>query len=357
MICRFVMPFAKSVAVLADNRSGAPVKVSLTARRADHVWDQRSMHFHAHWRADHDLFAKPGKDAIDLPFLLAHGRGVYVGTSAYIMNPCPVPTAGGNWWGEGDEKVFVDDEKNPSIFGTGSEDYFNYAWSESDIFQYPYFSQPICTGPETRGYITNNRWHILDGIPFDKSIAFYMELFSHAPTPHLSYCRTAYWYARPGAFDDGDAIDDSDLKVPPLLPWTVRADGGARGATLFEAEDIRDPSAPAQVVKDVKYSNGQLVRFEKEPGKLRLKAPTAGKYNIVLTCVSGPQKNVFAARIGDTGLKHGDSERVTLHTPHSERLVNIWFQPVELAAGDHVLTLADFTSPLGVDFVWLKPAP
>ena len=38
-----------------------------------------------------------------------------------------VESAGG-WWGEGDEKFFVDGEKFPSTFGTGSEDYFGYAW-------------------------------------------------------------------------------------------------------------------------------------------------------------------------------------------------------------------------------------
>ena len=32
------------------------------------------------------------------------------------------------WWGEGDEKVFVDGEKFPSHFGTGTEDYYGYAW-------------------------------------------------------------------------------------------------------------------------------------------------------------------------------------------------------------------------------------
>lgn len=33
------------------------------------------------------------------------------------------------WWGEGDEKLFVDGEKFPSTFGTGSEDYVGYAWA------------------------------------------------------------------------------------------------------------------------------------------------------------------------------------------------------------------------------------
>jgi len=44
-------------------------------------------------------------------------------------------------WGEGDEKVFVDDDRVPSIFGTGSEDYFNYSWSSPDIFAFPYCGQ------------------------------------------------------------------------------------------------------------------------------------------------------------------------------------------------------------------------
>lgn len=28
------------------------------------------------------------------------------------------------WWGEGAENVFVDDNRFPSYFGTGTEDYF-----------------------------------------------------------------------------------------------------------------------------------------------------------------------------------------------------------------------------------------
>ena len=90
------------------------------------------MYFHAKWRIDPDLFV--GRGAIDLPYVVAIGKGVFVGCAAMIMNPTGVPTAGGNWWGEGDEKFMVDGEKAPSIFGTGSEDYFNYSWSRPDLF-------------------------------------------------------------------------------------------------------------------------------------------------------------------------------------------------------------------------------
>ena len=34
------------------------------------------------------------------------------------------------WWGEGDEKIFVDGETFPSHFGTGSEDYYGYSFGE-----------------------------------------------------------------------------------------------------------------------------------------------------------------------------------------------------------------------------------
>lgn len=38
------------------------------------------------------------------------------------------------WWGEGDEKFFVDGERFPSTFGTGSEDYIGYAWAAEPPF-------------------------------------------------------------------------------------------------------------------------------------------------------------------------------------------------------------------------------
>ena len=40
----------------------------------------------------------------------------------------------GGWWGEGDEKFFIDGEKYPSTVGTGSEDYIGYAWAANPPF-------------------------------------------------------------------------------------------------------------------------------------------------------------------------------------------------------------------------------
>lgn len=355
MSSRFVMPFATSAVVRIENRLSVPASVSLAAARSAYSWDNDSMHFHARWSADHDLLARGGANAQDLPFLSAHGRGMYVGTAVAIMNPCPVPTAGGNWWGEGDEKVFVDDEARPSIFGTGSEDYFNYAWSESDIFQYAYFSQPLCTGPETRGQIVNNRWHILDAIPFDRSISFSMELFAHTPTPHLSYCRTAYWYGVPGSHDDGPPINDSDLRVVPLPAWTIRAAGGATGAEVFEGESAAAPGEGVTVVKDVRYSAGALAQIDAHGAAFRVKLEKAGKKRVVLTCTSGPDAASFSAAIDGVPLTRDGAEVISLQTPYFERLVNVRMDTAELSAGEHTISIKGVSGKVGVDFIWVRP--
>jgi hypothetical protein len=359
MTCRFAMPFARSAAIVIDNRGTQPVTIRLAARRTERAWDDRSLHFHARWRVQHDLLARSGNDATDLPFLLARGQGLYVGTAVYLMNPCPVPTAGGNWWGEGDEKIFVDDDRGPSFFGTGSEDYFNYAWSQSDIFAYPYFAQPICSGPDTRGYITNSRWHVLDAIPFERFLAFYMELYSHAPTARMSYARLSYYYARPGVIDDSVNLQDADLRVVPLPAWRVQAGGAATGATFFEAEDMVASGDAAEIVADAQCSGGKLARLKPGTGAsngLLLRVEKPGKYNVVLTCLSGPKHVHFVATIDGSILKHDqDQERVDLHTPHLERLVNLWFDPIELAPGEHRLGIDRADGPVDVDFAWIRP--
>ena len=140
------------------NHTAAPVDLQGQIRVSPWKWDDDSMYFHAKWRIDPDLFV--GRGAIDLPYVVAIGKGVFVGCACMIMNPSGVPTAGGNWWGEGDEKFLVDGEKTPSIFGTGSEDYFNYSWSRPDLFANPYCGQPLDSGPDTAGYVSNHRFQI-----------------------------------------------------------------------------------------------------------------------------------------------------------------------------------------------------
>ncbi len=195
--CYWVMPFEKSARIRIINHGTQTVKIeSLTAYVDKWKWDDRSLHFNATW---HELYQQqtPGaRNAIDVNYVSVEGAGKYVGDTLSLFN------SGFAWWGEGDEKIYVDGEDFPSHFGTGTEDYYGYAWCRSETFQTPFILQPWGNGSGNRdctsGYVVNSRWRMLDSIPFNKSIDFYMELW-HWLATKVNYAPTAFFYARPGA--------------------------------------------------------------------------------------------------------------------------------------------------------------
>lgn len=359
MVCRFVMPYEKSVRIEIVNFTKAPVRLEGSVRIAPWTWDERSLYFRAKWRADHDLLA--GAGAIDLPYTVTIGKGVFVGCAAIIVNPTGVPTAGGNWWGEGDEKILVDGELKPSTFGTGSEDYFNYSWSRPDLFDHPYCGQPLDSGPDTAGYVSNHRFQVLDAIPFEKSLAVLLELWAHNRTPGLSYARIAYHYARPGAVDDHRGLMPSDLFVPALPKREPRALGGASGATFHFVEQLR-PQATAGQVENVPSPLATQLKIVQwtaaRSAKLILNLPTekTGRVALHLVAVHRPDGATVRAFLDGKLLATADgANRVQLRTAHVPRLLNVNFKAVEVTAGAHELAL-ECVEPghVGLDYVWVK---
>ena len=104
------------------------------------------MYFCGSWRqltkvsSFRDGATKPGEGAFDVNYVEVDGKGVYVGDTLTIFNGTDA------WWGEGDEKIFVDNEAFPSHVGTGTEDYYGYAWCRPEYFQSPFHAQPIGCG-------------------------------------------------------------------------------------------------------------------------------------------------------------------------------------------------------------------
>jgi len=366
MVCRFVMPFERSCRVELRNCGDQTVGVHAWVVSMPFAWTDRTMHFRARWRADHNVTAS-NREVQDLPFLLANGQGVYVGTGVYLMNPAAVPTPYGNWWGEGDEKVFVDEERVPSIFGTGSEDYFNYSWSSPDIFVYPYCGQPRNDGPGNRGFVTNYRWHVLDPIPFKSNVRFYMELFSHERTPGMSYARIGYHYARPGLTDDHQAIMPNDLLLP-VLPenWQPAARMGAANAVFFAAEDIAADGEDTHLMDGRLWAGGKLLVWTptKDRDRKSFKIPVnlSGKQQIHVALAMTAQSGRIAFRLdGRPVLLEDGTEGVDLHCPYRTLLRSIVLTPGELETGDHTLTLEwkdapdGVTNPqVGIDFIWVQ---
>ncbi len=191
------MPFSRSGKITLKNQSKDTVEFDFVIKYAPLNGDaDKYSRFHAKWHRD--VFPlKDERGAIDWTLLKVKGTGRYVGTQLQIWNPR------GGWWGEGDEKFYIDGEKFPSLFGTGSEDYFGYAWSSYELFQHPYHNQTISEGGS--GHISVNRWHIQDNIPFQKSFDGYIEKYFSNMRPTL-FAATIYWYADINSVDPHEPV-------------------------------------------------------------------------------------------------------------------------------------------------------
>jgi hypothetical protein len=191
--CNWFMPFARRAQIVFKKEPGVPVKLQFQI--ASHQLKGELAHFarfHAKWHRDAFL-PEERERQIDWPVLKTEGAGRFVGMMLHVWNPR------GGWWGEGDEKFFVDGEKFPSTFGTGSEDYFGYAWCNPTLFQNAYHNQTHNDG-NNRGHVSVNRWHITDNVPFEKGFEGCIEKYfaNHRPT---LYAAMAYWYLAPGGKD------------------------------------------------------------------------------------------------------------------------------------------------------------
>ncbi len=170
MACFWVMPFKKEGKIKLVNKSGQPIAAKLEVATKESEWTDNSMYFHCQYadKLGYDIIAKEGED---YDYATVQSRGVFIGDNLQISKSIA------GWWGEGDEKIFVDGEKFPSHFGTGTEDYFGYAWGHPEIFDHPFVGQPIgqanlLTGG---GVTVNSKVRALDAIPFNKSLNFDME--------------------------------------------------------------------------------------------------------------------------------------------------------------------------------------
>jgi hypothetical protein len=99
-----------------------------------------------------------------------------------------------NWYGEGDDMIFIDGEVwPPSLHGTGTEDYFNTAWCPAVAFSAPYHGMPMPGGEIWSGKVSMYRFHIEDPMCFQQSIRVTIE-HGHANRRSDDYSSTAYWY-------------------------------------------------------------------------------------------------------------------------------------------------------------------
>lgn len=208
MTCWWPMPFKESAEVRVTNHHAtAPVEVEFGELGiADWTWTHGTMYFHTAWRGETMIRFGSNSDPQhikDWNYVTIAGKGVYVGDSLSLYNRPVMNGPLGPWWGEGDEKIFVDGETFPSHFGTGSEDYYGYAFNHPRPFEAPFHTQPSAEGNWGIGHTTDVRGRVLDRIPFKTAFRFDMELYHWQPNIRNDYATTTHWYAFPGATDNG----------------------------------------------------------------------------------------------------------------------------------------------------------
>ena len=158
----------------------------------------------------------------DWTLLRTQGRGRFCGVMLHVWNPRGGQYApagvGRYWWGEGDEKFFVDGEVFPSTFGTGTEDYFGYAWGCGDYFSRPFNCQSMTE--QNAGHQSVCRWQIADNVPFAKSFDGYLEKYFPNEVPTLFACTTV-WYLAPGGVDPHGPVPAAERWGYCVRPPTV----------------------------------------------------------------------------------------------------------------------------------------
>ncbi|MBI5822260.1 MAG: DUF2961 domain-containing protein [Verrucomicrobia bacterium] len=163
--CYWPMPFRKSARITVTNEGRERCNAFyyyIDWRKLPRL-GRDTAYFHAMYRQEFPAVAGRNYLIADIA-----GRGHYVGT---VMN-CRQLTP--SWWGEGDDFFFIDGEKEPSLRGTGTEDYFCDGWGFRQQAG-AYYGAPLVEGSDTGHRTSVYRWHIPDPVVFKKSLRLEIE--------------------------------------------------------------------------------------------------------------------------------------------------------------------------------------
>jgi len=214
--CFFPMPFHKSAKITITNEGNenisafyynidwqkhAELPVNMFEFYAEYRQAQPNRGWTDDWTANSNPKVNDARNTdgqSNYVMFEAEGPGHYVGVTQSILQNQ------GDWWGEGDDMMFIDDNKTPHIIGTGSEDYYLGAWcygncginpfgSNHPTFAYKLYGNPVNGGDDQGAKWSVYRFHLDSPIPFKKSFKMTIE---HGNANHRSdnFYTVAYWY-------------------------------------------------------------------------------------------------------------------------------------------------------------------
>jgi hypothetical protein len=212
--CTIPMPFRKGARIILTNESGKDLELLFFDMDLVKLGKApgTALYFHAAW---HRQQSSPiGQDVELLPKVTGKGRflGVSVGLNVN-------PAYGHTWWGEGEVKMYIDgDKNNPTINGTGAEDYIGTGWFEGT---FAHQNQGCLVADAPNHQYAFYRFHIPDAIWFYKDFRATLQ-------------QIGGWYAKD--------VQELQARGVALKPVSLYGTKGFRGlydqpSALKEADD------------------------------------------------------------------------------------------------------------------------
>jgi len=157
--CFIPMPFRKSARITITNESGR----DLTSLFYDVDFElnvehtAETLYFHTHWRRESPN--ELGREFFILPTVRGNGR--FLGCNIGLITD---PIYEDTWWGEGEVKIWLGDDENPTLCGTGAEDYIGTAWGQGT---FAHKSQGCLLADRENRLWAFYRYHLDDPVYFD----------------------------------------------------------------------------------------------------------------------------------------------------------------------------------------------
>ncbi len=322
--CFWRMPFRKHIRVEVVNQS------EITLRGLYHAIDWLKLdsvpddapYFYAQYRQEY-----PVSSGEEYLLLETEGEGHYVGTVLSVRMRSP------SWFGEGDERITIDGEERPSIWGTGTEDYFLSAWGLKHAST-PYFGTPCFSLRGPGGYVSSYRWHIEDPIVFNTSIRVAIEHWgwiSPDENPDYKsnswnerqddYSSVALWYQTGEPTFEARAPHARERALPNLDISFPVTDAVAHGDGACRMQDVHWLEGDQILYQPESAENAWVeIPFtveKKEPRRLVVRGTRAPDYGVYQAYLNG-------VRIGDR--MNGYAEDVSDWEWH---LLDFWPEPGE----------------------------
>jgi hypothetical protein len=354
--CYWPMPFQKSARWTITNLSDRKIdafyyNIDFTAYE---MLPDNIRRFHAQWRRENPT-SRDGNYTI----LETSGAGHFVGTALFMQARKPR----GLGFLEGDEMIYIDGDNEPSVVGTGTEDYFSSGWYfDRGLYSAPYHG--VVIKDEAQSRVSAYRWHIEDAMPFKRSIRVTIEHGTNNEV-EADYSSVAYYYMTGNNPPNPTLPKDPKDLLPAPPPVVKHFPGVIEGEALVDS--AKATGGPIEIQHMGPFQGewsgeAQLWWRPERAGEtltLKVGVEKAGEYELIGYFTRAPDYANVSIKIGDAEAKH-----VSLYSPRVEPSGKVSLGKAKLSAGAQLIRIQvtgkDETSTnflVGIDAIELRPAP